>query len=139
MKNKYDNKSSQQSEILIIRDLEEIEAIRHIWERLHAEESYPRINADIDRYLAAVKASDRSIEPYIIVLNEDGQPATMLIGMVDKYFIKCTIGRMTLFKPELRRLSVVHGGIIGKQTAIEADCVAAHHMHCGLGNIRVRI
>lgn len=116
MKNESDNKSSQQSEMLVVRDLEEIEAIRNIWERLHAEESYPRINADIDRYLTTLKASDRAIKPYIIVLNEDGRPTTMLIGMIDKYFIKCTIGRMTLFKPELRRLSIVHGGIIGKQT-----------------------
>lgn len=116
MKKESDNKFSQQSEMFVVRDLEEIEAIRHIWERLHAKESYPRINADIDRYLTTLKASSRVIEPYIIVLNENGRPVTMLIGMVDKHFIKCTIGRMTLFKPELRRLSVVYGGIIGKQT-----------------------
>jgi len=116
MKNESDNKSSQKTEILVVRDFEGIETIRHTWEKLHAEESYPRINADIDRYLTTLNASDRTIEPYIIVLNENGRPVTMLIGMVDKHSIKCTIGRMTLFKPKLRRLSVIYGGIIGNRT-----------------------
>jgi len=116
MKNESDNKSSHKREVLVVRDFEEIEAIRRTWEKLQAEESYPRINADIDRYLATLKASDRTVEPYIIVFKENGQPAAMLIGMVDKNYIKCTVGRWTLFKPELRRLSVVYGGIIGNQT-----------------------
>jgi hypothetical protein len=116
MKNESDNMSSQKREVLIVRDFKEIEAIRHTWEKLHFEESYPRINADIDRYLTTLKASDRTIEPYIIVLKENGRPTAMLIGMVDKNYIKCTVGRRTLFKPELRRLSVVYGGIIGEKT-----------------------
>lgn len=116
MEDGSENKSSQKREVLVVRNLEEIEAIRHTWEKLHSEESYPRINADIDRYLTTLKASDRPIEPYIIVLKENGLPATMLIGMVDKYYIKCTVGRRTLFKPQLRRLSVVYGGIIGNQS-----------------------
>lgn len=116
MKEESDNQSSHVWEILIVRDFEEIEAIRGTWEKLQAEESYPRINADVDRYLATIKASDSSAEPYIIVIKEEGRPAAMLIGVVDKNSIKCTVGRWTLFKPVLRRLSVVYGGIIGKQT-----------------------
>jgi hypothetical protein len=116
MKNEFDNKSSQKREVLVVSDFEEIEAIRRTWEKLQAEESYPRINADIDRYLTILQASDRIVAPYIIVLKENGRPAAMLIGMVDKNYIKCTVGRWTLFKPELRRLSIVYGGIIGEKT-----------------------
>jgi hypothetical protein len=116
MEDGSENKFSQKENIIVVRDLEEIEAIRHTWKKLLSKESYPRINADIDRYLITLKASDRPIKPYIIVLNENGLPATMLIGMVDKYFVKCTVGRRTLFKPQLRRLSVVYGGIIGNRS-----------------------
>ena len=116
MKEEYDNMSSHKSEVLVVRDFEGIEAIRRTWEKLHAEESYPRINADIDRYLTTLKASNKTAEPYVIVIKEKGLPSAMLIGIVDKSHLKCTIGRWTLLKPVLRQLSVVYGGIIGNQT-----------------------
>lgn len=116
MKNKIDNQFSNERQLHVIRDFEKIEAIRHTWERLHVEESYPRINADINRYLTALKASNRAVEPYIMVLKENGLPTAMLIGIVDKNFIKCKVGRRVLFKPKLKRLSVIYGGVIGCQT-----------------------
>lgn len=122
MKDESKNKSSQKRELLVIRDFDQIEAIRQTWEKLHDEEPYPRISADIDRYLTTLKATNGAVDPYIIVLKEDGLPIAMLIGLVDKNHIKCTVGRWTLFKPELKRLSVVYNGIIGNQT--EQTCRA---------------
>ena len=107
--------SSHEWEVLVVRDFEEIEAVRQTWEKMQAEEPYPRINADIDRYLAVLKATSNSIEPYIIVLKENGRPAAMLIGWLDKSCLECKIGRWAWFKPTLRRLTVVYGGVIGNR------------------------
>jgi len=107
--------SSHEWEVLVVRDFEEIEAVRQTWEKMQAEEPYPRINADIDRYLAVLKATSNSIEPYIIVLKENGRPAAMLIGWLDKSCLECKIGRWAWFKPKLRRLTVVYGGVIGNR------------------------
>jgi len=108
--------SPHEWEVLVVRDFEEIEAVRQTWEKMQAEEPYPRINADIDRYLATLKATSNSIEPYIIVLKENGWPAAMVIGWIGKDRLKCVIGRRALFKPALRQLSVIYGGVIGKKT-----------------------
>ncbi|MBA7531177.1 hypothetical protein ES705_23388 [subsurface metagenome] len=115
MKDESYIQSSHEWEVLVVRDFEEIEAVRQTWEKMQAEEPYPRINADIDRYLATLKATSNSIEPYIIVLKENGRPAAMVIGWVDKRCLKCKIGRWTLFKPTLRQLTVVYGGLIGNR------------------------
>jgi len=115
MKDGSDIQSSHEWEVLVVRDFEEIEAVRQTWEEMQAEEPYPRINADIDRYLTTSKATSNSVEPYIIVLKENGRPAAMLIGRVNKSCLKCAIGRRTLFKPALRQLSVVYGGVIGNR------------------------
>lgn len=116
MKDGSDIQSSCKWEVLVVRDFEEIEAVRQTWEKIQAEEPHPKINADIDRYLTTLKATSDSLEPYIIVLKENGRPAAMLIGWVDKSSLKCALGCRTLFKPALRQLSVVYGGVIGKRT-----------------------
>jgi CelD/BcsL family acetyltransferase involved in cellulose biosynthesis len=99
-----------------VRRIEEIEKVRSIWERMQADESYPKINADIDRYLTSLKATSDNTEPYIMVVREDGRPAAMLISRVEKSHLKCAIGRKTLFEPALRQLSIVYGGVIGNAT-----------------------
>ncbi len=116
MKDESGNQSSHEWEVLVVRDFEEIEAIRQTWEKLQAEEPYPRINVDIDSYLTTLKATNRAAEPHIIVLKENERPIAMLIGKIDKSNLKCTIGRWTLFEPVLRQLSVVYGGVIGNRT-----------------------
>jgi len=116
MKDGSDIQSSHEWEVLVVRDFEQIEAVRQVWEKMQAEEPYPKINADIDRYLSTLKATSNSTEPYIIVLKENGRPAAMVIGWVDKCCLKCKIGRWTWFKPTLRQLTVVYGGVIGNRS-----------------------
>lgn len=116
MKNGSDIQFSHEFEVFVVRNFEEIEAVRHIWEKMQAEEPCPRINADIDMYLAILKANNCCLEPYIIVLKENGQPVSMLIGRIDEICLKCKIGRKILFKPVMKQLSVVYGGVIGSRT-----------------------
>ena len=100
-------------EVRVIKSIEGIESIRSIWEEMQAKETYPKVSADIDRYLSVIKTADEETQPYILLLNQNNDIVCMLIGYIRKSPIKCNLGRNTLFKPSLQTLNVVYGGILG--------------------------
>lgn len=108
--------SSDGLEVVVVKSIEGIEAVRETWERLQSNEPYPKVNADIDRYLMMHTTVMDDRTPYIMLVKEYGQPCAMLIGLIEKGRLKCAIARKTLFAPVLRRLVVVYGGIIGRVT-----------------------
>jgi len=108
--------SSGGLEVVFVRSIEGIEAIRETWERLQSDESYPKVNADIDRYLMIHTTVRNDFKPCIMLVKEYGRPCAMLIGLIEKNRLKCAIARKTLFAPMLRQLVVVYGGIIGRVT-----------------------
>lgn len=116
MKNDSVTSKSNGLEVVLVRSAEDIEVIREAWERLQSEESYPKINADIDRYLMIHKTVRNDFNPYIMLFKEHGQPCAMLIGLIEEGRLRCSIARKTLFAPVLRQLMVVYGGIIGRVT-----------------------
>lgn len=115
MRNESDT-SSDGLEVIIVKDIEGIEAIREAWELLQSMEPYPKINADIDKYLMTHATAGEDFKPYIMLIKEYGQPCAMLIGLIERNPLKCTIARKTLFAPVLRQLIVVYGGVIGRIT-----------------------
>jgi len=96
-----------------IESIEEIESIRHIWEEMQAKESHPKVNADIDRYLSAIKSTKEQIQPHIILVKQNDITVSMLIGYIHKNTLNCKLGRKPVFKHSLRTLSVIYGGILG--------------------------
>jgi len=108
-------------EISYIRTFEEIEGIRPIWEHLQAKENFPKINADIDRYLSIIKTVREEIQPYILLVKQNDVVVGMLIGHIYRNPIKCNLGRKTIFKPYLKILSVVYGGILGNLSKDTCD------------------
>jgi len=105
---------SEGLEIVIAKTLDEIEAIRPIWEQMQAKEPYPVINADINTYLSMLKASGDDVKPYVMVLRQNEQPVAMIIGRMAKRQLKLKLGYKTLFRPSLSCLTVVYGGILGQ-------------------------
>jgi len=104
-------------EIVAATNIEEIEAIRPIWEQMQRDEPHPVPNADIDRYLSIVKTRGDDVRPHIIVMKCDGQPVAITIGRIEKRHLDLKLGYKTLFSPALRCLSIVYGGIIGQPSA----------------------
>ncbi len=101
-------------DVIVARNIEEIETIRPLWEEMQAKESHPVINADIDRYISVIKASGGDAQPYIILMKQNGHPAAMVIGRVEKHTVKLRLGYKTLLSPTLRCLTVVYGGVLGQ-------------------------
>jgi len=104
-----------------IRSLEGIEDIRQTWEEMQAKEAYPTINADIDRYLSVIKADTKPVQPYIILIRDKNTVISMLIGFIHHSRMSCNLGRRTIFKPLLKILSVVYGGILGNPSEDTCD------------------
>jgi hypothetical protein len=116
MRNDSDTSLSGGLDVVFVRSIEDIEAIRETWKRLQSNEPYPKINTDIDRYLMMHTTARDDFNPYIMLIKEHGQPCTMMIGLIKKSRLKCAIARKILFTPVLRQLVVVYGGIIGRVT-----------------------
>jgi len=116
MRKESDTQSNNKWEVIVAKSFEEIEAIRQIWEQMQAAEHCPEINADIDRYLSAIKTMTQDVRPYIMLIKQNCILVSMVIGQLKNTRIKCNLGRMTLFKPLLRELVVVYGGVLGNQT-----------------------
>jgi len=105
---------SEGLEVVIARSLDEIEAIRPIWEKMQAKEPYLVINADINRYLSVLKASGDDVKPYVMFLEQNGRPAAMMIGRIKEHQLNLKLGYKTVLSPKLRCLIVVYGGVLGQ-------------------------
>lgn len=103
-------------EVTIIRSNEEIEDIRPIWEEMQKSEPHPVINADIDRYLSVVQASDGQMQPYIIFIKQRCKPVAMVIARIGKHPVELKLGYTSLLSPKLRCLIITYGGILGQLT-----------------------
>ncbi len=104
-------------EITTYKSVEEIDTIRTVWAEMQSKEPSPVINADIDRYLVIIKTLGSEVKPHIILLKQNDQPAAMIIGRLEQHRFDLKMGYKTLFKPALRCISVVYGGIIGRLTS----------------------
>lgn len=101
-------------EIVVAKSIEEIEAVREIWERMQREELYPAPNAYIDNYLSVVNSMKDSVQPYVMIVRRNDEPKAMVIGRIGKQVIPCNVGYTSIFNISLRCLTVVYRGILGR-------------------------
>lgn len=107
---------SEDPEVIVARNFEELETIRPAWTKLLDNESNPVVNADIDRYISIIKSKNGNAKPHVTLLRYNGTDQAMIIGRIENQKIDCKIGYKTLFRPNLKCLSIVYGGVIGKLT-----------------------
>jgi len=109
-----DTKFSREWKIVVARDFEEIEAIRPIWEQMRRNEPHATPDTDIDKYLSIIRARGDDIQPHVMLIEHNDQPSAMTIGRIWKRQLKLKLGYKVLFRPSLRCLSIVYGGILGQ-------------------------
>ncbi|MBN2593274.1 MAG: GNAT family N-acetyltransferase [Sedimentisphaerales bacterium] len=114
MKAEFETKSCDEWKIKIAKSFEEVEAIRDIWMQMQRDESVPALNTDIDRYLSVMESLKETAQPYIIVLYYKSDPKAIVIGRIETRRIRCRVGYATIFKPSLRCLTILYGGILGQ-------------------------
>ena len=102
-------------QIDILTRVEDIEAIREEWTTLQWH-----FNADIDFYLTIIAVRDNVISPYVMVLREEGVLKVILVGRIDYIRLDCKLGYINIFRPKIRHLTILYGGILGKCTKTDA-------------------
>lgn len=98
-------------EVKIIRSIGEVEGLRSIWENM---QYHP--NTDIDNYLTVVGSLENIIRPHVILFSQNGQPAALAVGRLEKKDIGVTLGYKTLFKFKTHCLTIMYGGFLGTWT-----------------------
>jgi hypothetical protein len=109
--------------IKIVKSIEEVEEIRNIWEGM---QWHP--NADIDFYITIFNSRNEMICPYIIIVYQYDTPIVMIIGRLEKIKFECRIGYQVIFKPFVRCLTVIYGGVLGNVTLSNSEMVIAELM-----------
>ena len=100
-------------DIVVATNKKEIEEIRPIWEKMQSSEPSPAIETDIDRYLSIIKSKEKTVQPYVIMITNKGNPEAMIIARIRMHKLPIKLGYKTLFHPQLKSLTVSYGGILG--------------------------
>jgi len=99
-------------DVEVFRSLDALETIRAVWEELLESQAYPIVNAHPDRYRSVIEAHGDEIEPYVIVLRRDSVRA-IVVSRLERRTLQVKVGWTVSVSPQLRCLTVVHGGLLG--------------------------
>lgn len=103
--------------VRVARTLEEVEELRPAWE---AMQWHP--NTDIDFYKMIVQIRSNVIRPHVMVVFQEDQPIAILVCRLETIRLDCRFGYKTLYQPEVKSLTILHGGLLGSDTP-EIACV----------------
>ena len=101
----------------IARNMEEIETFRAVWQEMHCRELSPKPNVDIDRYISVIEATKGEVKPYVMLFKEGNRPVAMVISHSEKHQLSLKLGYKVLFRPRLKCLNIVYGGVLGRPQA----------------------
>lgn len=93
------------------RSAEEVEALRPVWEGFDRDV----ISADLDYHLMVVDRRAEDVRPHVLLLEQDGAPATLVVGRVEDIRLPVKIGYKTVSRPHVRALTVSYGGVLGRE------------------------
>jgi hypothetical protein len=98
----------------VSKNLDEIAAIRPLWDQMQKQESSNIPDTDYNKYVSIIKSMDGKAEPFIMYLKKDETPLAMVIGRIEVQPLHLRLGYLTLIRPRLKCLTIVYGGIMGK-------------------------
>lgn len=101
------------------KTLASLEQIRPAWERL---QRHP--NADLDFFLTILQVRPNVLRPHVVTLEQNGEIVAMLIGRLEQIELNCALGYKVLWHPRVRSISIVHGGILGSISKVQAELLA---------------
>lgn len=110
----------------VARSVEEVKAIRPIWQEMQHNQPHPIPNSDIDRYLSILESQKEQMQPYIILFRQKGKPVAIVVARLENHQLKCKIGYKVVLNPSLRCLTVVYGGVLGNLNENTCAMVIKH-------------
>jgi hypothetical protein len=96
----------------IITTLADVERHRDTWLAL---QWHP--NADIDFFSLIVRSRPEVVSPYVLVILKDNKPVALLAGRLEEGHFEIKVGYQVLWRPKVRKLTIIHGGFMGQANA----------------------
>jgi Acetyltransferase (GNAT) domain len=96
--------------VRVARTVAEVEALRPVFESVGT--SY--VDAELDVALAVIRTRPGVVRPHVTVVESRGRPAALAVGRIEELPFRVRLGYANVYRPTLRTLRVVHGGISGE-------------------------
>lgn len=92
----------------VARTLEELEHVQTWWDRFQVS----RIDAGREFYSTFVRMSPHVLRPHVALLGDPVAPIGMLVARIERARRTVSVGYRVVYGPEVRQLTVVHGGLV---------------------------
>lgn len=110
------------------RSFDELEQLHGAWQALQGD----HVLADPDFFAATISTDDDALRPHVIAVGDDA-PSLIGVGRLEEISLPCRLGYVTLYKPRVRSLTIVPGGLIGDVTE-EAAAAVLDSLETSLGS-----
>ena len=98
--------------IEVLKSRADVLGLRGEWQQMSQDP-----NADLDFYLTVLESRKEVLAPHVVVLRRDGVIESILAGRMEKTSLSIKFGYMKFPSPQVRVLTLVHGGLLGNNTA----------------------
>jgi CelD/BcsL family acetyltransferase involved in cellulose biosynthesis len=103
------------------RSWEELDALRPAWEALQGTQA----TTDPDLFPLVLEADARVLRPHAVLVERDGAPRALALARLEQLELAARIGYRPVYRPSLRALTVVYGGVLGEPDGEEAALLVA--------------
>jgi CelD/BcsL family acetyltransferase involved in cellulose biosynthesis len=99
-----------QTRVTVARTLEEVEALRDVWEALPGGV----VTTDIDSFVTMLRASEQASTPHVVVVEREGIVQALAIGRLEEVELSAQVGYKSVYSPRVRAITISYGGLLGE-------------------------
>jgi CelD/BcsL family acetyltransferase involved in cellulose biosynthesis len=103
------------------RSWAELDELRDAWGSLQGTQA----TTDPELFRIVLDADERVLRPHAVLLERDGAPRALVLARVEQLRLAARLGYRTVYRPRLRALTVVYGGILGEVDTADAALLLA--------------
>jgi hypothetical protein len=81
------------------------------------------VQTDLDYYLWSLREEPSVLRPHVLTVERAGRVETLVVARLRRARLPCRVGHKTVYAPEVRAISVVRGGLLGRADAETAEVV----------------
>lgn len=93
--------------VRIARTVPELHELRPLWDRVGWEQP----EAELDVFLTLVTRRPEVLHPYVVAVEQDGEPAAMAVARVETATLTAKIGYRAVYEPVVRSVATIYGGV----------------------------
>jgi hypothetical protein len=107
--------------IRVSRSVEELRTLLGPWRRLQGR--HYATDPDI---FPLILSWQQAVRPHVIELERDGETRAVVLGRIEDMRLRTNLGYATVYKPQVRVLTIIYRGVLGELADDDAQLVLAH-------------